>query len=106
MAAVTGVTNTGASSKVPSSSDNISKSTLIEKVKKFAMPILIVTGLLLADIGAAFLGASLPVIGGTIVTSAIGLIAYAILKIKGSKSETSEKSSTVELERKKVSLNS
>ena len=102
MSAVTGGRETSASSKIPSSFAGISKETLIERVKKLAMPILIVTGLLLADIGAAFLGASLPVIGGTIATSAIGLIAYAIIKIKGAKSETTQESNTVDLKQKKA----
>ncbi|HEU64748.1 MAG TPA: hypothetical protein ENH96_05120 [Chlamydiae bacterium] len=86
MASVTGIANTGASSKVQESFfTKISKNITVEKVKKLAMPILIIAGLLLADIGAAFLNVSLPVLGATIITSAIALIAYAILKINQSK---------------------
>lgn len=100
MAAVSKTTNTSASSN-EFSNTNISKNTLIEKVKKLTMPILIIAGFLIADIGAAFLNVSMPVLGGTIVTSAIGLIAYAILQIKNSKKKDFQNSDEIALEKKK-----
>lgn len=60
----------------------VSKNAVFEKVKKVATPILIVLGILLADIGAAFLSVSMPVLGAMIITSAISILAIAILKIK------------------------
>ncbi|NGX34552.1 MAG: hypothetical protein K1060chlam1_00905 [Candidatus Anoxychlamydiales bacterium] len=56
----------------------------IAKIKKIVMPILIIIGLLLADIGAAFLDVGFPLFGVSLVATAITIIAIAILKIKGS----------------------
>jgi len=102
MAAVTGEATANASKVSDTFFAKISKNITVEKVKKLAMPILIIAGLLLVDIGTAFLDVSLPVLGGTIITSAIGLIAYAILKIKGSKSAVSQTGTSFDLKQKKT----